>query len=72
MGFCGSMGAEYIDYIIADRTVIPPELIGFYSEKIICLPHSYFVNDHKQSSSDLIDLSFKIARYKYDLRIRNS
>lgn len=47
MGFCGTMGADYIEYLIADRTVIPPQLKPFYSEKIVHMPHCYFVNDHK-------------------------
>lgn len=49
-GFCGSMGADYIDYIVSDRTVIPIELSGFYSEKQLNLPHCYLVSDHLQSS----------------------
>lgn len=54
MGFCGTMGADYIDYIIADNYVIPPHLRGFYNEKVIAMPHTYFVNDHKQSSQHLL------------------
>lgn len=35
MGFPGTMGSvEMVDYILADRTVIPPDLRGFYSEKV--------------------------------------
>lgn len=35
MGFPGTMGsAEMVDYILADRTVIPPNLRRFYSEKV--------------------------------------
>lgn len=45
MGFPGTMGAPYIDYVIADRTVIPDKEREFFSEKIAALPHSYFVND---------------------------
>jgi protein O-GlcNAc transferase len=50
MGFCGTMGAPFMDYLIADATVIPPELRVYYDEKIISMPHSFFVNDHKQSA----------------------
>ena len=68
MGFCGSMGADYIDYIIADNTVIPPELRSFYSEKVIAMPHTYFVNDHKQSSQSLINLpGGSVTRAQYGL-----
>lgn len=55
MGFCGTMGADYIHYLVADNTVIPKELRGFYHEKVLSMPHSYFLNDHKQSCGDFID-----------------
>lgn len=45
IGFPGTMGASFIDYIIADNTLIPPHLEKFYSEKIIRLPHTYQPND---------------------------
>lgn len=56
LGFCGTMGADYIDYIIADNVVLPKELRVFYQEKVLAMPHSYFVNDHRQSSKQLVDL----------------
>ena len=49
LGYPGTMGAEYIDYIIADRYVIPETDKDAYSEKIVYLPHSYQVNDSKRS-----------------------
>jgi predicted O-linked N-acetylglucosamine transferase (SPINDLY family) len=45
LGFPGSMGVEYIDYILADRCVIPDEHQYFYSEKVVWLPDSYQPND---------------------------
>ena len=39
------MGAPYIDYIIADRTLIPDESHHGYTEKICYLPNSYQAND---------------------------
>ena len=45
LGFPGTMGAEYIDYILADRIVIPDEHQKHYSEKVVYLPHSYQCND---------------------------
>lgn len=48
MGFCGSMGADYIDYFITDEIASPPDCLNrFYSEKAIYMPHSYFVNDYR-------------------------
>jgi predicted O-linked N-acetylglucosamine transferase (SPINDLY family) len=45
LGYPGTLGAEYVDYLIADTTVIPPENQKHYSEKIVYLPHSYLPND---------------------------
>ena len=48
LGYPGSMGAPYMDYILGDNTVTPPEHDAFYSEKVVRLPHSYQVNDRKR------------------------
>jgi protein O-GlcNAc transferase len=45
LGYPGTMGATYIDYIVADRVVIPPEQHRSYAEKVIYLPDTYQVND---------------------------
>ncbi|HEY2247388.1 MAG TPA: tetratricopeptide repeat protein [Bradyrhizobium sp.] len=45
MGFAGTMGAPFLDYVIADRVVIPDTARAAYSEKVVTLPNSYFVND---------------------------
>ena len=51
MGFCGSMGADYIDYIVTDEIASPPSVIDkIYIEKAIYMPYSYFANDYMQSS----------------------
>jgi predicted O-linked N-acetylglucosamine transferase (SPINDLY family) len=51
IGYLGTMGAEYYDYLLADETIIPDELQKFYAEKIVYLP-SYQVNDRKRLISD--------------------
>jgi predicted O-linked N-acetylglucosamine transferase (SPINDLY family) len=48
LGYPGTMGAPYIDYIIADRHVIPPEHDVHYAEKVVRLPDAYQVNDSKR------------------------
>jgi protein O-GlcNAc transferase len=48
LGFPGTMGADFIDYIIADKTVAPFEQQSFYTEKIVHLPDCYQVNDTKR------------------------
>jgi protein O-GlcNAc transferase len=54
LGYPGTMGADFIDYLIADEIVVPAEHRSFYSEKIAYLPGSYQVNDSKRAVSDRI------------------
>jgi predicted O-linked N-acetylglucosamine transferase (SPINDLY family) len=46
IGFLGSMGAPYYDYLIADEYLIPPEQRVFYDEKILYLPTYQCNDDH--------------------------
>ena len=52
LGYPGTMGANYMDYIIADKVLIPADLQHHYAEKIVYLPNSYQVNDRKRTISD--------------------
>jgi predicted O-linked N-acetylglucosamine transferase (SPINDLY family) len=45
LGYPGTMGADFIDYIIADRVIIPERLQNKYSEKVLYMPDCYQVND---------------------------
>ncbi|NJM13797.1 MAG: methyltransferase domain-containing protein, partial [Synechococcaceae cyanobacterium SM1_2_3] len=45
LGYPGTMGTDYIDYIIADRQVIPEDHQQFYTEKVIYLPDAYLPTD---------------------------
>jgi protein O-GlcNAc transferase len=45
LGYPGTMGADFIDYIIADRRVIPPDERCFYAEQVVYLPDSYQCTD---------------------------
>jgi len=51
LGYPGTMGAEYMDYLIADQTVIPGASRQYYSEKIVYLPDSYQCNDSRRAIS---------------------
>lgn len=51
LGYLGTMGAEYIDYLIADHVIVPPESRSNYAEKIAYLP-SYQANDAKRQIAD--------------------
>jgi protein O-GlcNAc transferase len=52
LGFPGTMGADFIDYIIADQTVAPFEHQPFFTEKIVHLPDCYQVNDTKRKIAE--------------------
>jgi predicted O-linked N-acetylglucosamine transferase (SPINDLY family) len=49
LGFPGTIGADYIDYLIADRHVIPPGEDDCYVERIVRLPDCYQVNDARRA-----------------------
>jgi protein O-GlcNAc transferase len=52
LGFPATLGAPYIDYIVADRVVIPGGEQGFYDENVVWLPDSYQVNDSKRAIAE--------------------
>jgi len=52
LGFPGTMGAGYIDYLIADSILIPENHQQDYAEKIAYLPDSYQANDSKRPIAD--------------------
>lgn len=48
LGYPGTSGASYMDYIITDAVTSPLELQSQYSEKLAYMPYTYFIGDHKQ------------------------
>jgi protein O-GlcNAc transferase len=48
LGFPGTMGTPFIDYIIADKVIDPFEHQQFFAEKIVHLPDCYQVNGNKR------------------------
>lgn len=48
LGYPGTMGAQFIDYIIADNVVIPSVYEEYYTEKVVRLPLCYQPNDSKR------------------------
>jgi len=58
LGFPGTTGAGFLDYIITDRIVTPPEQAQYFSEKFVYMPYTYQVNDWHQ----------KIAETKFQRR----
>jgi protein O-GlcNAc transferase len=53
LGYPGTMAVDYMDYLIADQTLIPEESQQHYSEKIIYMPDSYQVNVSQRSVSEI-------------------
>jgi len=53
IGYLGTMGTNYYDYLVADQTLIPDKNQKYYSEKIAYLP-SYQANDSTQSAPEII------------------
>jgi protein O-GlcNAc transferase len=51
LGYPGTIGADYIDYIVADKIIIPETHQQFYNEKIVYLPNTYMVDDSKRIAS---------------------
>ncbi len=50
-GYAGTTGARYIDYLIADRIVIPEDDAVHYTEKVVYLPETFFANDDARAIS---------------------
>jgi len=45
LGLPGTMGADFMDYLIADRTLIPESLRPYYAERVVWMPVSYQPSD---------------------------
>jgi len=78
LGYPGTLGADYIDYLIADSVVIPDEQRAFYTEKIAYLPDSYQCNDSQRRIADAVpsrkeaglpETSFVFCCFNYNYKI---
>ncbi|XP_078156327.1 tetratricopeptide repeat (TPR)-like superfamily protein [Carex rostrata] len=67
MGFPGTTGATYIDYLVTDEFVSPMQYAHIYSEKLVHLPHCYFVNDYKQANRNVLSTVCPHKRSDYGL-----
>lgn len=52
LGFPGTMGTDFMDYVIGDHVLTPQMHDDFYAEKVVRLPDSYQVNDARRSIAD--------------------
>ncbi len=53
LGYPGTMGAEFIDYLVGDRFVTPAEHADAYSEKLVRMRGTYQVNDRKRPVGEM-------------------
>jgi predicted O-linked N-acetylglucosamine transferase (SPINDLY family) len=53
LGFPGTMGASFMDYLIADTFVIPQEAKPHYAEHIVYMPHCFQANDDRRVISEV-------------------
>ena len=54
LGFPGTLGAPYYEYVFADRHVIPADQSSNYTEQLVYLPHCYQVNDSTRKIADSV------------------
>jgi predicted O-linked N-acetylglucosamine transferase (SPINDLY family) len=54
LGYPGTMGADCIDYILADSTIVPEGQHQFYAERVVWLPGSYQVNDPRRAVANTV------------------
>jgi predicted O-linked N-acetylglucosamine transferase (SPINDLY family) len=48
LGYPGTMGAPFMDYILVDDFIVPPEQQPFFAERLVHLPGCYQVNDSRR------------------------
>ena len=54
LGYLGTLGAPWYDYIITDRFVCPPEMQAFFSERFLYLPECYCPSDTKRTVASAV------------------
>src|SRR5882757_269188 len=53
MGYPGTSGSDFIDYLIADDLVVPQDQHRFFSEKIAAMPDTLWVTDTKRPVAEV-------------------
>lgn len=61
-GFAGTMGTDFMDYIVGDAVLMPPGSESYYNEKIIYMPECHQPNDDQRPISDV-----PLTRAEHDL-----
>ncbi|XP_014677041.1 PREDICTED: UDP-N-acetylglucosamine--peptide N-acetylglucosaminyltransferase 110 kDa subunit-like isoform X2 [Priapulus caudatus] len=55
LGYPGTSGAPFMDYLVTDKVTSPLELASQYSEKLAYMPHTFFIGDHMQMFPHMIE-----------------
>lgn len=58
LGYPNTMGANFIQYLLTDQWVVPPELAQYYSEEILYLPDQFIASEMEISSQPLTRAEF--------------
>jgi len=78
LGYPGTMGSDYYDYILADPQIIPPEHQRFYTERVAYLPDAYLPTDRSvqiaertptRAECGLPDDAFVFCSFSHDYKI---
>lgn len=78
LGYPGTMGVAYYDYLLADRHIVPAQNLPFYSEKVVYLPDAYLPTDGSVQISErtpsraecgLPDQGFVFCAFCHDYKI---
>lgn len=78
LGYPGTMGTPFHDYIIADRHTIPPEHQALYTERVVYLPDTYLPTDNSVQIADntptraecgLPETGFVFCSFSHDYKI---
>jgi predicted O-linked N-acetylglucosamine transferase (SPINDLY family) len=67
LGYPGTMGAPFMDYVIADSTVIPEDCQAYFTEKVVYLPHSYFCNGYLSNQARQVEPAKEYTRAQLGL-----
>ncbi|XP_064481928.1 UDP-N-acetylglucosamine--peptide N-acetylglucosaminyltransferase 110 kDa subunit-like isoform X2 [Ornithodoros turicata] len=55
LGYPGTSGAPFMDYLVTDRLTSPPHLAHQYSERLAYMPNTFFIGDHRQMFPHLME-----------------
>jgi len=72
LGYPGTSGASYMDYIVTDRVTSPVELAPQYSEKLAYMPRTFFVGDHRQMFTHMKERVIIIDKEKQNGKVADN